>query len=421
MYEARKKEVLEELAELPGVEERHRETVRRALESYFRDREGRIENLLDHLEPGKDPEHRAWVDRARGLAGWAMETLQKIQVPGFRSFLARTAFAEHKFFFHLHLSRMPVARDRMVRQTANLRTAMKEFEDKWKTIQSKDKAIDDKLERAAEQYDELLDEAAREAAKIEKQAGEKMADLVSKAVRLGLAAVDFGAVETVLKTGTSTVKTVLDKTQQRRLEIFALLSREEQVIHTFRVGRKAVAEFLEDHSYARIKAAWEDGNEAADALAKKMATEGQKRDAAELGKRAKDELAKVFAEAERSYREFAKRHEYLFFGPLGSKYVAELSEIDTWKQHSRRWKEAREDFDDLLRGRFLEAEENNVLGADLRGLPRLDRMQVYYQLRNACQELLRAWNSWKDWNTKGDPDWILDNREDMQSTLDALP
>jgi len=419
-YDARKKEVLEELAELPEMEETEREIARRGLESYFRDREGRIENLLEFLEPGKEPRGRAWADRARTLAGWAMEEIQKIKAKGARSFLARVAFQEHKFFFHLHLSQMPVTRDRMVRQTANLKKAMKEFDDKWATIKSKDKSIDDKLKSAAEQYDELLTEAAREAAKIEKQAAEKMADLVGKALKVGLATVDFGVVEQVLDNGVKVAQIALDKTQDRRMEIFVLLSREEQVIHTFTVGRKAVAEFLEDHSYAKIKAAWEDGDEAAEKLEKKMATEGQKRDAAELGKRAQDELKKVFAVAEKEYREFAKHHEHLFFGPMGSQYVAELAEVDTWKQHSKRWQEAREDFDDLLRKRLLEAKESNVLGVDLRGLSRTDRMKVYFQMRNACQKLLRAWNAWKDWNTANDPREILDSREDMQSHVKAL-
>jgi vacuolar-type H+-ATPase subunit H len=419
-YEARKKEVLEELAELPEMEDREREAARRGLESYFRDREGRLENLLELIEPGKEPRGRAWADRARDLAGWAMDTVQKIQAKGARSFLARVAFQEHKFFFHLHLSQVPVARDRMVRQTANLEKAMKEFDDKWKTIVSKDKALDEKMKKAAEQYDELLTEAAREAAKIEKQATEKMAALVGKAIKLGLKAVDFGAVETILKAGVKGAQIALDKTQDRRMEVFVLLSREEQVIHTFEVGREAVAEFLEDHSYAKIKAAREDGDEAAEKLEKKMATDGQKRDAAEFGKRAKDELARVFSQAEKQYREFAKRHEHLFFGPMGSQYVAELAETDLWKQHSERWKSAREDFDDLLRKRSLEAKESNVLGVDLRGLSRTDRMQVYFQMRNACQALLRAWNAWKDSNTARNPQEILDNREDMQSHLGAL-
>lgn len=422
-YEKYEKELLDELKEMPGLEERQRETVRRAVESYFNQREGRLENLLERLEPGKDPKHRDWLDKAKAASQLAYDEFEKVRdVPvAAKDFLSRIAFQENRLFFLLAMSQMPVARDRMVAQAQNLEKAMKEFDAKWDKLSDLDDGLDERLKRAAEQYEKLLVDAARDAAKTEKQVREGFAGFVSKAVRGGLLLVDLGVVERVIKGATTAITATMDKTEERRLEIFALLSREEQVIHSFRDGRHLVAEFLEDHSYAMVKAAWGDGEDAAEAFTKKITLDGQKEDAAEFAKAAENEMQKVFSEAEKAYREFAKRHEHLFFGPLGSGYVQELSEIDTWKDKSRRWKDLREDFDDLLRERLLQIDDDDdrIFDVDMNGIVESDRRVIAKQLKEGCRNLLRAWNAWKDWN-KEDPDFILENREQMQSILKAL-
>jgi len=418
-YEKYEKELLDELKELPGLEERERETVRRAVESYFNQREGRLENLLERLEPGNDPKHRDWLDKAKAAAQLGYDEFEKVRVDAAKDFLSRIAFQENRFFFLLAMSQMPVARDRMVRQTANLEKAMKEFDAKWEKLSDIDDGLDDRLKRAAEQYEKMLTEAALKAAETEKQAKERMADYVAKAIKVGLLGVDLGIVEKVINAGASVIVKTLDQTKARRQEIFVLLSREEQVIHSFRDGRHLVAEFLEDHSYPMVKAAWGDGEDAADAFASKITLDGQQDDAAEFAKAAKAELAKVFSLAEKAYKEFAKRHEHLFFGPVGAEYVQELSEIDTWKDKSRRWRDLREDFDDLLRERFLRVSEDEILDVNLDGLVESDRRKVASELKDGMQKLMRAWNDWKDFN-KQDPDFVLENREQMQSTIKAF-
>jgi phage/plasmid-associated DNA primase len=179
-----------------------------------------------------------------------------------------------------------------------------------------------------------------------------------------------------------------------------------------------VAEFLEDNGYPQIKDAWDDGDDAADALPGKMATDGQKADASELAKELKDELKNVFSAAEREYREFAKKHEYLFFGPLGSGYVQELMEDDTWKSFSDRWKRQRADFDELLRERTVAASKDKIFEVSLEGLTDDDKEELYERLLGPCQELLRAWNEFKDFSN--DPYWALESREQLKSILDAL-
>ena len=418
-YEKYRKELFDELAELPGVEAGDRETVRRALESYFRQRAGRIENLLELLEPSDRFTHGTWLDRAKQASHVARYELEKLKLAGTSQFLARVMVAEHRFFFLLSVSQIPVARDKMVRQAANLEKAMKEFDAKWQKLSDIDDGLDERLKKAAEQYEKMLDEAAQKAAETEKQAKERMADYVSKAIKVGLLGVDLGVVEKVIGGALTAITRTLDQTEARRQEIFVLLSREEQVIHSFRDGRHLVAEFLEDHSYPRVKAAWTAGEDAAGEFAKQIAVEGQKDDAAEFAKQAEDELAKVFAVAERAYKEFAKRHEHLFFGPVGSQYVQELSEIDTWKDKSRRWRDLREDFDDLLRERFLRVSDDTILDVNLDGLVESDRRKVAAQLKDGLEKLMRAWNDWKDFNRE-DPDFILENREEMQSTIKAF-
>jgi hypothetical protein len=150
-----------------------------------------------------------------------------------------------------------------------------------------------------------------------------------------------------------------------------------------------------------------------------MVTNGQKSDAAIWAKEARDELAKVFTVAEQAYREFAKQHEYLFFGPLGSGYYKELSEDDSWKSYSQRWRDHREDFDDLLRERTLAASENQILGVSLDGLDRKERKRIYNELYNACRELQRSWNNVKE-VAKNSSDEIMDTRENVNSMIEAM-
>jgi hypothetical protein len=415
-YEWHKKEVLEQLAALPGVEERARDSARRALESFYRQREGRLENLLELLEPGKEPRQRAWVEQAQKSAAWAMEELGRVNALGTRAWLARVAFQEHGFFVRIGHSAVPAQRDRMVVKGIQLEKAMKEFDRKWQTIRDKDASLDAKMKSAAEQYEELLVEAAHAAAEAEKESREKLASQVKDAVRTASWIFDFGVIEKILSAAATVIALKLDKSKERKHEIFALLSLEEQVLHSFREGREVVAEFLEEHDFPKLKAAWADGDEAAGKLEGRMPTEGLKRDAAEFAKAMRAELQKVFGEAEKHYREFARRHQYLFFGPLGDGYVKELTEIDQWKSWTDDWNDVRKDFDDLLRARFLKAREDNVLDVDLRGLSRTDRLQVYNQLKGACERLLQVWNKFKEAND--DPYAILKSREKMQEKLE---
>lgn len=414
-YDARKKELLDALGET-SFEADTKDKIRRGLESYFRQREGRLENLLELLEPGAKPHFKTWLDKAMDAVKTTHDTFAKIDEGN--EWLAAVASQEHKFFFGIYRCAACQQRDRMVEQTENLKKAMKEFENKWEKIRDGDEKIDEKMKKVAERYEGILVSAAQVAAVTEKQAKEKMADTVKKILSLGLAAVDLGIVEQVLKGGASAIGAKLDETKKRQLEIFTLLSREEQMFGTFKETRGIVAEFLEDNGYPMIKDAFDDAEDLAEALEKKMVTDGQKRDAAAFAKAMRSELAKVFSAAEKQYREFAKKHEYLFFGPLGSGYVQELSEDETWKRFSRGWKEHRRDFDDLLRERTLAASEDEILEVDLDELEGEDAQRVYYQLRDACQKLLRAWNDWKDFTN--DPDWILESREDLQSILKAL-
>jgi hypothetical protein len=414
-FDKRPKELLDALAELE-LEPKKAETIRRGLESYARAREGRLHNLLELLEPGKKPNLKVWLDKGMAAIRDAHDTFAKLDEGN--AWLAGVATQEHTFFFRIFRLGAVAHRDKMVAQTLNLEQAMKEFENKWEKIRGSDKKIDERLKKTAEEYDKLLVEAARCASATEKQAHERMLDSFDKALSLGVRGAQLGAVGKVLQLATKTIKTCLDQTKARRLEIFALLSREEQVFTTFKETREIVAEFLEDNGYPMIKDALDDGEDALGDLAKGMVTDGQRADAAEFAKEARDELGKVFSAAERQYKDFARKHEHLFFGPLGGAYMQELAENDDWKRFSRSWKEHRRDFDDHLRERTLAASERKILEVSLDGLDDDARREVYNTLRSACADLLKAWNAWKDF-TK-DPEWILNSREETQSILKAL-
>jgi len=325
---------------------------------------------------------------------------------------------EHAYFFQIHNSQVPVQRDKMLRNKAALEQAMKEFREKWGKIKSADRDVDDKLKKAAEQYEELLDAAAKVAVNAEKETKEVVAETLGKVLSVGLKLVNLGPIEYVLKGAAAALKRHVNETQARKLEIYALLSLEETVFASFKEAREIVTEFLEDNNYERIKDAWDDADDAAEQMESVMATVGQKSDAADLGKALKEELAKVFASAENAYKEFAREHEYLFFGPLGTDYRMELMEDDTWKRFSESWKRRREDFDDLLRTRMFEPNPDKVVEMSLEGLSADDKARIYSQLEGALRELLQAWNEWKGFTD--DPYWVLESREGLKSVLEAM-
>lgn len=416
-YDARPREILENLAK-SGFDDDAAKKIRATLEGYFRQREARLENLLELLEPGrKGPCHKVWLEKGREAMNMVLDTFKRAEAG--KLWLARIANEEHRFFYHLYVSQVPVQRDRMVRHSEALRKAMKELDNKWQVIKSKDGEVDAKLKKVADEYEKLLVKAAHEAAKTEKESKEKMADLVKTVLKVGLKLVDWGIVEKALSGGAAALGKALDETKSRKLEIFALLSREEHVIGAFKEAREMVSEFLEENGYPILKDAWDDGDRAAGELAAKMPTAGQKSDAAVFAKGAEDELKKVFSVAEKEYKEFARKHEHLFFGPLGSGYFQEIAEGDSWKATSERWKDKREDFDDILRERVLLAGHDRILEVSLEGLDDLDRKAIYNRLKDDCEKVLRAWNWYKE-ETEDDPYEILTSREKMQKELLSL-
>ena len=187
---------------------------------------------------------------------------------------------------------------------------------------------------------------------------------------------------------------------------------------TFKEARQMVKEFLDETSYPRVKDAYDRAEEAARALEGQMLTPGQKDDAKDFGAGLKNELEKVFRKAEDAYKEFARKHEYLFFGPLGSGYYQELMEDDFWKERSSKWKKSKHDIDDLLRARTLECSDDQVLEVSLDGITPDDRKEIREALESHCRDLLAAWNRFKEDNK--DPEWALESREQLKSILDAM-
>ena len=415
MYDARKEEVLELLDESVYPDDA-KEEMRDVLESYFREREGRLDNLVHLLEPSDEPCHKDWIAKAQEAAGRAHDALKESKVG--RLWMAKVANQEHTFFFKLMTSGVAARRDRMVRQTKDLGKAEKEFESKWSTIKGSDNDVDKQMKKVSEQYTKLLNEAVKIASKIEKESKERMADLIAKLLAAGFIGVDFGIVEEILKGGARAISTKLDQSEARRYELHALFSREEGIYATFEEARDVVKEFLEETGYPRIKDTWDDAEDLAEKLPGAMLTEGQKDDAKELEKELKNQLQKVFSVAEKAYKGFAKKHEYLFFGPLGGQYYAELGEDDYWKSKSREWQNSKRDIDDLLRDRFLNASEREILDVSLSGLEGEDARRVYYRLSRHCQDVLQAWNKFKEFHN--DPYFALESREDTKSILDAM-
>ncbi len=381
------------------------------LESYFAQREGRLENLLEILEPSEDDRHAQWIDKAKDAAAMAHDAISKDRKS---MWLARISNEEHTFFFKLMTSQVAPQRDAMVTMTKALQKAEKEFEEKWKKIREADNDIEERMKKIALEYEEILADAAKFAASAEMESKEALRAKVLVAFN----AVNLGIVEIIIKGAIRAIDLKRDLASQRKLEIFALLSREEGVFATFKEAREMVKEFLEETSYPRVKDAYDRAEDAADALEGQMLTSGQKEDAKDFGAAIKNELAKVFGTAEDAYKEFARKHEYLFFGPLGSGYYQELMENDFWKERSDKWKKSKHDIDDLLRERTQECSDDQVLEVSLEGLTSEDKKTIREALETHCRDLLSAWNRFKEDNKE--PEWALESREQLKSVLDSM-
>ena len=409
-YDKRKREVLEEL-DKQGYDEAVRNDFVKGLESYFALREGRLANLLEILEPSDDNRHAQWLEKTKDAAAMAHDAISKDRKS---MWLAKISNEEHTFFFTLMTSHVVPQRDQMVKMTKALQKAEKEFEEKWKKIREADAQIEERMKKIALEYEEILNDAAKHAAGAEMESKEAL----RAKVLIAFNAVNLGIVETIIKTAIRAIDLKRNLAAERRMEIFALLSREEGVFATFKEARQMVKEFLDETSYPRVKDAYDRAQEAAGALEGQMLTPGQKDDAKDFGGDLKNELANVFRGAEDAYKEFARKHEYLFFGPLGSAYYQELMEDDFWKERSSKWKSSKHDIDDLLRERTLECRDDQVLEVSLDGITSEDRKVIRERLEEHCRDLLAAWNRFKE-DTK-DPEWALESREQLKSILDAM-
>ena len=409
-YDKRKSEVLDELAK-QGYDEATQNDYTKVVESYFALREGRLRELLDVLAPSDDNTHARWIDKAKEAAAAAHDAISK----GRQSmWLAKISNEEHTFFYKLMISPVPAQRDLMVQQAQALKKAEKEFEEKWHKIRDADKDIEGRMQHIALDYEKILNEAAEFAAKAEMESKEAL----RAKIKVAFSVLDLGIVETVIKNAIRFLELKRNEAAERKLEIYALLSREEGVFATFKEARQMVKEFLDETSYPRVKDAYDRAEDAAEALAGEMLTAGQKDDAGAFGNAIKSELEKVFRKAEDAYKEFARKHEYLFFGPLGGGYYQELMEDDFWKERSSKWKDSKYDIDDLLRERTLSCDDSQVLEVSLDGLTADDKKKIRDALETHCRELLAAWNKFKEFCN--DPEWALESREQLKSILDAM-
>ena len=409
-YDARKREVLDEL-DKQGYDEATRNEYTKVLESYFAQREGRFNNLLEVVEPSDDGRHARWIEKAKDAAAMAHDAISKDKKS---MWLAKISNEEHTFFYKLMTSHVVPRRDDMVQKTKALQKAEKEFEEKWKKIREADTQIEERMKKIALEYEQILTDAAKFAASAEMESKEALRAKLKIVFRV----VDLGIVETVLKNAIRAIELQRNAAAERKLEIFALLSREEGVFATFKEARQMVKEFLEETSYPRVKDAYDAAEDAAEALEGEMLTSGQKDDAKAFGSALKSELAKVFRKAEDAYKEFARKHEYLFFGPLGGSYYQELMEDDFWKERSTRWKDSKHDIDDLLRERTLTCSDDQVLEVSLDGITSEDKKKIRDALESHCRDLLAAWNRFKEFCK--DPEWALESREQLKSILDAM-
>ena len=150
------------------------------------------------------------------------------------------------------------------------------------------------MKKIALEYEEILT-MPQDAAGAEMESKEAL----RKKVLVAFNAVNLGIVEMIIKGAIRAIDLKRNLAAERRMEIFALLSREEGVFATFKEARQMVKEFLDETSYPRVKDAYDRAQEAAGALEGQMLTPGQKDDAKDFGAALENELAKVFRNAGR--------------------------------------------------------------------------------------------------------------------------
>ncbi len=417
-YDARPAELTAAL-ETAGFTPADKDAVRRALDEYARTRAGWLDDLVKLLGPdgGDEASARAWHAYLERVLSGILRTFENAPQPT-RSWLAMKANEEYSFF-HLGLMANGVARHRdwMFKQKKALTRAIREFEDKWNAIKQADRDIDDRMQAIAKEYGEIMDKAASEAAELEKSVQEKVIALVRKGLTVGGFLVDWGLIETVIKQGARAIGLKIDQTEARKYEIQAMLSREQQVVTMFVEARRLVDDFLKDNGYPQIKDAWDQGQRQLDRIAEASKTDGQRRDAAELKGKLDEQLKQVYEVAEREYKEFARKHERLFFGPVDETFCQELLEDSTWKQFSEGWKRRKEDIDDLLRDRMA-VSESRLYTISTDGLSDGDKKVLHEKALEANRELLAAWNKWK--SMTNDPYWVLNSREELKRVIQAL-
>jgi hypothetical protein len=361
-YDARNKEVADLLAKADFGDFREVEMLRRVVTTYFNRREYHLKQILDVLPPGRaTPSFKVWLDRAMAATRMVQDTFKDVP-ESTRHVTAGIASEEHKFFHTIYLCQAAKWRDKMVEQSKALEKAKTEFENKWKEMLSRDTDLENKMKRAGGQFEQILVKAAKTAAEVEKTTKEKTADAVHKAVGGALRLVDLGLTEQAMTAATHAIKGYVSEVESRKREIMVLLSLENQVFATFKHARKAVDEFLDANGYPEVKDAWDEGDDAVEAIVGRMVTAGQKTDASEFVREVKGRLESVFKVAETSYKDFAKKHEYLFFGPLGADWHRQLGESDLWKDFSQDWESGRRDFDDLLRDNALSIRRGDFRG-----------------------------------------------------------
>jgi hypothetical protein len=420
-YDARQKEVMDLLADADfgDAPQRDVEMLGRVVTTYFNRRGYHLRQLLEVLPPGRPtPSFRNWLDRAMAATRMVQDTFKDVP-ESTRPVVAHLASEEHKFFHAIYRCEVGKWRDAMVEQSKALEQAKKEFEGKWKEMLSRDNDLESKMKRAGEKFEEVLVKAAKTAAELEKTGKEKVADAVHETVGIALRFVDLGLTEQVMKVATSSIRAAVSEVAARKQEIMVLLSLENQIFATFKQGRAAVDEFLEKNGYQDIKDAWGKGDDAIEGIVGRMVSSGQKTDAAEFVKAIKAQLESVFKVAETSYKEFAKKHEHLFFGPLGSDWHRQLAESDLWKKFSDGWKKDREDFDDLLRESLLSVRRSEAFGVDLDELNDEQYRDFERRMTEHSRELLAAWNLLKK-NVREAAVELLEGHENTRRVLDDM-
>lgn len=96
-YEARRKEVLLELAGVTRFDAKAKEAITATLTSYFVQRDARIDNLLELLEPRDEMCHALWIEKVRAASTAASELLGRAEQG--RIWLAKIMQEEATFYF----------------------------------------------------------------------------------------------------------------------------------------------------------------------------------------------------------------------------------------------------------------------------------------------------------------------------------